>query len=73
MKLQVVKEHYGHFAMEEATLRVRFGSSKITLDLPVDGLMTRDGWRITPRSYPTVRHGPLVFTPCMAMNIECCE
>ena len=59
IKLQVVKEHYGHFAQEEATLRVGFGCSKITLDLPVDGLVTKDGWRITPRSYPTVRHGLL--------------
>ena len=52
--LQVVKEHYGHFATQEATLRVRFGCNEITLDVPEDGLVTREGWRITPRSYPTV-------------------
>ena len=52
--LQVVREHYGHFAKEEATLRVRFERSEITLDIPVKGRVTRHGWRITPRSYPTV-------------------
>ena len=54
MQSQVVREHYGHFAREEATLRIRFSRSEITLDIPVDGRMTKGGWRITPRSYPTV-------------------
>ena len=46
-------EHYKHFAREEATLKVTFQSDKITLDIPEDGT-TIQGWRITPRSRPTV-------------------
>ena len=51
---QVVKERYGHFAREEATLRVIFVHSEITLDIPDDGLVTEKGWRITPLTAPTV-------------------
>ena len=54
--LQVVREHYGHFATEEATLRVGFVHSEITLNVPDDGLETGKGWRIVPFSHPTVRH-----------------
>ena len=53
-QLQVVRDHYSHFATEEATLQIEFEDSEITLDIPVDGQVTREGWRITPRSYPTV-------------------
>ena len=52
--LQVVREYYGHFAKKEVTLRVRFGRSEITLGIPEDGLVTREGWRIAPFSHPTV-------------------
>ena len=52
--LQVVREHYGHFAREEATLPVGFMDGEITLDIPNDGLVTREGWRITPITAPTV-------------------
>ena len=52
--MQVVREHYGHFAKKEATLRVSFGRSEITLGIPDDGLVTKEGWRITPFSFPTV-------------------
>ena len=52
--MQVVREHYGHFAKKEATLRIRFGGNEITLDIPADGLVTKEGWRITPLSFPTV-------------------
>ena len=52
--LQVVREYYGHFATKEVTLRVRFGRSEITLGVPEDGLVTREGWRIAPFSHPTV-------------------
>ena len=51
---QVVKEYYGHFTRKEATLRVIFMDSKITLDIPVDGLVAGGGWRITPFTTPTV-------------------
>ena len=52
--MQVVREHYGHFAKKEATLRITFGGNEITLDIPADGLVTKEGWRITPLSFPTV-------------------
>ena len=49
--LQHVREHYSHFT-QEATLRVTFEHSEITLVIP-DGLVT-EGWRITPFTTPTV-------------------
>ena len=52
--LQVVREHYGHFAEQEATLRVKFERGEITLSIPEDGLDTKEGWKITPFTYPTV-------------------
>ena len=55
--MQVVREHYGTFAKREATMRIRFEDSKITLSIPEDGLMTREGWRIIPFSFPTVSMG----------------
>ena len=52
--LQIVREHYDHFAKQDATVRVRFSNSEITLDIPETGLVTGLGWRITPFSHPTV-------------------
>ena len=52
--LQAVRKHYGHFARQDATLRVRFKRNEITLNVPVDGIVTSEGWRITPFSHPTV-------------------
>ena len=52
--LQVVKEHYGHFAKKEVTLQVRFERSEIMLNIPDDGLVTREGWKIVPCSHLTV-------------------
>ena len=57
LSLQVVREHYRHFAShdQKATLRVSFESSEISLDIPVpDGPVTGEGWRITPFAAPTV-------------------
>lgn len=52
--LQVVKEHYGEFARQEAFFLVRFEDTKISLDIPDGGQVTKEGWRITPRTSPTV-------------------
>ena len=52
--LQVVRKHYGPFAKEEATLPVSFSNGEITLHIPAEGLVTEEGWRITPFSHPTV-------------------
>ena len=35
-------------------MRVGFERSEITLDIPEDGLVTREDWRITPLTTPTV-------------------
>ena len=59
--MQVVREHYGHFAKKEATLRIRFEGNEITLDIPADGLVTKEGWRITPFSFPTVSAGGMNY------------
>ena len=48
------EEHYGHFAKKEVTLRVRFEHSEIMLNIPDDGLVTREGWKIVPCFHPTV-------------------
>ena len=53
--LQFVGEYYNsHFARREATLRVIFTDGEITLNIPDGGLVTGEGWRITPFSHPTV-------------------
>ena len=35
-------------------MRVKFEHSEITLNIPEDGLVTKEGWRITPLTTPTV-------------------
>ena len=52
--LQAVKKYYGHFSELVATLQVGFEGSDLTLDIPEDGLVTKEGWRITPLNPPTV-------------------
>ena len=48
--MQIVGKHY----CEEASFPVRFSHSKITLDIPEEGKVTKEGWRITPSTHPTV-------------------
>jgi len=38
----------GHFVMFEPT------STKITLDIPLEGIVLRNGWSITPLTIPVV-------------------
>ena len=49
-----MKCHYDHFAKWDTSLKVRFQRGEITLDIPEDGQLTREGWKITPISYPGV-------------------
>ena len=49
-----MKCHYDHFAKRDTSLKVRFQRGEITLDIPEDGQLTREGWKITPISYPGV-------------------
>ena len=56
-----MEKHYDRFA-KVATTRISFRDSAITMDIPVDGLVTKDGWTITPFSHPTVsENGPPTF------------
>ena len=48
--MQVVVKDY----CEETSFLVRFGRSKISLDIPDNGKVTEEGWRITPSTHPTV-------------------
>ena len=48
--MQIVGKHY----CEEASFQIRFGRSKISLDIPENGKVTEEGWRITPSTHPTV-------------------
>ena len=48
--MQIVGKHY----CEETSFPVRFEKSEIRLDIPEDGEVTKEGWRITPSTHPTV-------------------
>ena len=49
-QMQIVGKHYS----QETSFQVRFGRSKISLDIPEDGKVTKEGWRLTPSTHPTV-------------------
>jgi len=51
--LQLVRKHYDPSARCESTL-VKFEDNQITLNIPDDGTVTKEGWRITPFTNPTV-------------------
>ena len=49
-QMQIVGKHYS----QETSFQVRFGRSKISLDIPENGKVTKEGWRLTPSTHPTV-------------------
>ena len=49
-----MKNYFSHFAKLDAWLRVGFQKSEITVDIPEDGEITWEGWKITPMTYPAV-------------------
>ena len=51
--LQLVRKHYDPSARCQSTL-VKFEEDQITLNIPDDGTVTKEGWRITPFTTPTV-------------------
>ena len=53
--MQIVGKHY----CQETSFQVRFGRSKISLDIPENGQVTKEGWRITPSTHPTVSNTEL--------------
>ena len=50
VSMQTVGKHY----CEEASFQVKFGRSKIILDVPENGEVTKEGWKIIPSTHPTV-------------------
>ena len=55
-----MKYHYDHFAKWDTSLKIVFHKSEITLDIPEDGELTQEGWKITPMFYPSVSYKSLV-------------
>ena len=51
--MQAVKQHFGHFAKWDMSVKVVFQESEITLNVPEEGII-QDGWKITPMTYPVV-------------------
>ena len=52
--MQAVQNHFSCFAKWDTSLKVGFQKSKITLNIPDDGELTQEGWKITPMTYPAV-------------------
>ena len=52
--MQAVKHHFSCFAKWDTSLKVGFQKSEITLNIPDDGELTREGWKIIPMTYPAV-------------------
>ena len=48
--LQVVGKDY---CLEE-TFQIKFEHKEISLDIPGNGEKTKEGWRITPHTYPLI-------------------
>ena len=55
VSMQIVGKHY----CQETSFQVRFGRSKISLDIPENGQVTKEGWRITTSTHPTVSNTEL--------------
>ena len=51
--LQLVRQHYDPSARCESTL-IKFEEDRVTLNIPDDGTVTKEGWTITPFTSPTV-------------------
>lgn len=52
--MQAVQNHFSCFAKWDTSLKVGFQKSEITLNIPDDGELTQEGWKITPMTYPAV-------------------
>ena len=48
--LQVVGKDYG----QETTFQIKFEHKEISLDIPENGQKIKEGWRITPCTYPLI-------------------
>ena len=52
LHMQAVDTHYS-FAKRDATLRIVFEESEISLDI---GQVTGEGWKVIPQSHPSVSY-----------------
>jgi len=50
--LQLVRKHYPSARCE--SVRIKFKENKVSLNIPHDGTVTKEGWKITPLNNPTV-------------------
>ena len=53
--LQAVENHYNVFARRDSSTKIKFEGSEITLDIPEDGELTKEGWKIIPITPTVVR------------------
>ena len=51
--LQLARKHYEPFAGSGTTLII-FDGNQVRLNIPRDGTVTKEGWKITPFNNPTV-------------------
>ena len=79
--MQAVKNHFACFAKWDTSLKVGFQKSEIILNIPDDGELTQEGWKITPMTYPAVSLHVLLYTCvddylpfCMSLvHVDCQE
>ena len=49
-----MKNHYKDFAKRDSSTTFKFEGSEIVLNIPEDGKLTEEGWKITPITSPVV-------------------
>ena len=80
--VQAVDTHYS-FARRDVALRIVFKQSEISLDIPKKGRLINKGWKILPRTYPSVSYviytsislialGWRYFWPCQLIKAVFC-
>ena len=52
--MQAVKHHFDPFAKRDNFRKLVFQNGEIDLDIPKDGDLTQEGWKVTPICYPAV-------------------
>ena len=50
-----MENHYNDFAKRDSSTKFEFEENEITLNIPEDGELTREGWKIIPITPTVVR------------------
>ena len=50
-----MENHYNDFAKRDSSTKFEFEGSEITLNIPEDGELTKEGWNIIPITPTVVR------------------